>query len=345
MAAWRRQRPKDRSSSSSIHGGSASTSALPSALMHGCRRRSAAARLPASAHEFALTDRDGARLYGCCLIVWEPLEAQSVLLMRPETAEERSRAVYNDLPRSYRPPPPTASWDAERCKWSACTAAGKPYTGETTELIRSAFGSDHKVVITSRAEGEAPEALEQSLEAANHAAEAAVASASRQRRRRARVRRDWPAAQRTLCIPPTPPTRRHRSSSSSNGEPQLKAVPPRRRLLTRLVIDGSNVYAPTALCVLSRHPFLSSLRRWLCELYRRSLSRSALPLERLIGSLLWEAPLPKPTVSVSVMLGRDEIRFCRPAPASELPVGELRLASLVHALQPTGWCASSPPPW
>ena len=323
---------------------SASTSALPSALMHFCLPQGARLRLDCpwpSAHEFALTDRDGARLYGCCLIVWEPLEAQSVLLMRPETAEERSRAVYNDLPRSYRPPPPTASWDAERREWSACTAAGKPCTGETTELIRSAFASDHRVVITSRAEGEAPEALEQALEAADHAAEAAaVASAS------AAAEEE---GEREQGLAGSPADTVHsanaanaanaansRSSSSSNGEPRLKAVPPRRRLLTRLVIDGSNVYAPTALCVLSRHPFLSSLRRWLCELYRRSLSRSSLPLERLIGTLLWEAPLPKPTVSVSVMLGRDEIRFCRPAPASELPVGELRLASLVHALQPDG---------
>ena len=61
-----------------------------------------------------------------------------------------------------------------------------------------------------------------------------------------------------------------------------------------------------------------------------------MPVERLIAQLLWETPLPRPTVSVSLSLGRDEILLARPAPAAHLPVAEVRLGALLHALSPMG---------
>lgn len=99
---------------------------------------------------------------------------------------------------------------------------------------------------------------------------------------------------------------------------------------------GSSIYAPKALCVLSRHPFLTSLRRWLSELYRHSLTGgSGVPLERLIGQLLWECPLPPAGhVSVCLPIGNEEITFVRPAAQRELPVSEQRFSTLLHAISP-----------
>ena len=55
-----------------------------------------------------------------------------------------------------------------------------------------------------------------------------------------------------------------------NGRPMNCAV---------RALHAATLYAPKCLCVLSPHPFHASLRRWLCGLYRHSLSEGDLPLE------------------------------------------------------------------
>ena len=52
----------------------------------------------------------------------------------------------------------------------------------------------------------------------------------------------------------------------------------RRRHTVQLSVAGDGLYVPKCLCVLSRHPFLTSLRMWLCELYRHSLSHAEVRL-------------------------------------------------------------------
>ena len=135
-------------------------------------------------------------------------------------------------------------------------------------------------------------------------------------------------------------------------------------------LDTDRLYAPKCLCVLSSSPFLRSLRAWLCQLYRHSLTLCDVALEQalpgatpprrptalpppaqpssaqstharrapppqLVASLLWECPLPPPGhVSVRVCLPGEDIVFARPAPSHELPRIELGLGSLLHALSP-----------
>ena len=63
---------------------------LPSALPHFCLPQGAQLRVSCpwpTAHDFALTDSGGARLYGCCLTVWEPLAERALLLLRPTTMD------------------------------------------------------------------------------------------------------------------------------------------------------------------------------------------------------------------------------------------------------------------
>ena len=54
-------------------------------------------------------------------------------------------------------------------------------------------------------------------------------------------------------------------------------------------LGEKQLHAPTCLCVLSPAPFFRGLRKWLCMLYRHSLTASTEPVEALVSSLLWEA--------------------------------------------------------
>ena len=76
-----------------------------------------------------------------------------------------------------------------------------------------------------------------------------------------------------------------------------------------------------------------------CARHVRMACLLQVPLEQLVASLLWECPLPRPTVSVSLPLGRERIVFAKPAPGAELPVHELRAPSLLHALPAEGLLA------
>ena len=312
--------------------GNASNAGLPSALPHFCIPQGARLRLECpwpTAHEFALTDQEGSRLYGCCLVVWEPLDNHALLLMRPETTDERlkakekrSHAKTAGATTSRRPTPPMIMWDDVEQAWVDPKTKGGSRAAQEKEkaatALQLAFSGEHRVVIVPR-----PKADHNALEKMVEKAEVVGGFAEEN------------GGSGGIAFDPSEShlrtsTLRSRSFSQQGDE----ARPLRRRWTTSLVINGRGVYAPTALCVLSRHPFLSSLRHWLCELYRHSLSSTDVPLERLIASLLWESPLPRPTVSVSVSLGREEVLFARHAPASELPIRELRMSALLHALTP-----------
>ena len=87
--------------------------------------------------------------------------------------------------------------------------------------------------------------------------------------------------------------------------------------------------------MLSPHPFHASLRRWLCGLYRHSLSEGDLPLEAYVGLLLWECPVPPPGhLTVRLSLAADVIPFALPAPSQQLPLCQVDLGSLLDAFSP-----------
>ena len=100
-------------------------------------------------------------------------------------------------------------------------------------------------------------------------------------------------------------------------------------------LGEKQLHAPTCLCVLSPAPFFRALRKWVCMLYRHSLTASSEPVEALVSSLLWEAPMPAPGhISVQLGLGGEQMTFERPELSRELPEPPLPLGALLHALEP-----------
>ena len=108
---------------------------------------------------------------------------------------------------------------------------------------------------------------------------------------------------------------------------------PDNLLPSQLLIHGRELFVSKSLCVLARFPFLLSLRRWLCQLYRHSLSPSGASLEQLIANLLWATPIPPlGHISVCLQMGGEAIDFWRPAPAQQLPLTQLPLSALLYSL-------------
>jgi hypothetical protein len=91
--------------------------------------------------------------------------------------------------------------------------------------------------------------------------------------------------------------------------------------------DGS-FFGPRALCLVSRWNF-PAFRECLMELYRMSLSPAEVPLERVIGNLVAEVPLPPAgRLVVQHSIGAATVEFCRPPPnrrtsAEGLPMREV----------------------
>ena len=313
-------------------------SSLPSALPHFCLPLGA--RLLGecpwpTAHEFALTDRLGARLYGCCLTVWEPLGGQSLALVQPLTAEQRLRASKPHV-RRHEPPASRVSRASSGVDWTLqSTGAPLAQSGEAgeaaAEALRQAFAETHRVVLldapavgaqdgaSDGAAAVAQDAVAQDEEA-EVIADAALAGLTRERGGGGGWDGEEEEEEETEEAP------------SLDARLDAAAEEVRQSFRTCVVVDGARLYAPKALCVLSHHPFLCSLRQWLCELYRHSLSRTHVPLEELVCSLLWECPLPRPTVTVKLTLGHEAILFTRAAEHLELPVAELRLSALLGSL-------------
>lgn len=73
------------------------------------------------------------------------------------------------------------------------------------------------------------------------------------------------------------------------------------------------LYQPKCLCLVSHWPFMSSFRKWLTQLYRMSLTPSAIPLERFICNFMDEVPAPPAgRVEVHYILADQVISFKRP---------------------------------
>lgn len=76
-------------------------------------------------------------------------------------------------------------------------------------------------------------------------------------------------------------------------------------------------FIPRCLCILSHWPFVSSFKKFLCHIYRLSLSPCSIPLERYISNFLNDVPAPPPgKVEVTYLIGPESVVFRRP-PANE----------------------------
>jgi len=70
--------------------------------------------------------------------------------------------------------------------------------------------------------------------------------------------------------------------------------PDTNAVYTALPADGTNIYAPKVVCVLSKVPFYRAMRRYLRQLYSISLSVMSCPIEYFISSVVGAIPLPVP---------------------------------------------------
>jgi hypothetical protein len=83
--------------------------------------------------------------------------------------------------------------------------------------------------------------------------------------------------------------------------------------MTLSSVTDPEVYAPKSLVILSRWMFLDQFREFLNQLYRISLSPSETPVERYLGNLLFEVPVPPPGISeVHYRIATSRVVFTRP---------------------------------
>jgi pentatricopeptide repeat protein len=96
--------------------------------------------------------------------------------------------------------------------------------------------------------------------------------------------------------------------SSSSGSPSWSATETK-----------CQYFAPKSILIVSREPFFDCFSTYLTELYRASVGRGPIPLERYLSNL-WEAPLPRTSrVNVQLCIGHQRIVFDRP-PADQFPL-------------------------
>ena len=100
----------------------------------------------------------------------------------------------------------------------------------------------------------------------------------------------------------------------------------------RRKLSAPSLWQPVALVLLQRLPLLTLQRRFLCQLYRASLSSAPLPLERYIANIVCEAPLP-PSGEVRVLVSLPEAACAvwRP-PDNRLPLADFSYAALFGAV-------------
>jgi hypothetical protein len=56
--------------------------------------------------------------------------------------------------------------------------------------------------------------------------------------------------------------------------------------------DHMRLYVPRCLCLISEWPFVQSFRKFLCHIYRLSLTPSSIPIERFICNFIDDVPVP-----------------------------------------------------
>jgi DENN (AEX-3) domain/uDENN domain len=73
------------------------------------------------------------------------------------------------------------------------------------------------------------------------------------------------------------------------------------------IVQLDNQFVPLCLCLISHWPFVSSFKSFLCGLYRISVSKSRIPLERIICNFIDEVPSPPAgRVDITYYLGDEE---------------------------------------
>jgi hypothetical protein len=103
--------------------------------------------------------------------------------------------------------------------------------------------------------------------------------------------------------------------------------------ISSVALKQIKFYIPRCLCLLSHWPFVSSFKKFLCHLYRLSLSPCSIPLERYISNFLNDVPAPPPgKVDVTYLIGPDSVIFRRPPSNEPTAWSSLPLSSLFECL-------------
>jgi hypothetical protein len=85
-------------------------------------------------------------------------------------------------------------------------------------------------------------------------------------------------------------------------------------------------YLPRCLCLISQWPFVSSFKKFLCHIYRLSLTPCYLPLERYICNFIDEIPLPRSgKTEISYFIGNEIVHFKHP-PCHEPQVWSMNMS-------------------
>jgi len=93
-----------------------------------------------------------------------------------------------------------------------------------------------------------------------------------------------------------------------------------------VVSEGTRLYIPKVLCILSVYPYVNAFREYLSQLYRLATSTDCMqaPIERYVMNLCMEIPAPPPgAFEVHVSILDSVIRFW--APPAKLPIAYVAL--------------------
>ncbi|OQR91311.1 hypothetical protein THRCLA_09040 [Thraustotheca clavata] len=95
---------------------------------------------------------------------------------------------------------------------------------------------------------------------------------------------------------------------------------------------ATSVFCPKCLIVISHHPFFSSFRHFLQQIYRISLSTAPMPLERYISNLVCEVPMPpQGKIQVQLTLPERTLYLARP-PKNQMPLADFSFRYLFQVL-------------
>ena len=85
--------------------------------------------------------------------------------------------------------------------------------------------------------------------------------------------------------------------------------------LAKPKVDLHSLYVPYCVCLVSYWPFVSSFKKFLCQLYQMSLGPCPIPIERYICNFIDDVPAPPAgRIDVTYFLGDQSISFrCPPA--------------------------------
>ena len=77
-------------------------------------------------------------------------------------------------------------------------------------------------------------------------------------------------------------------------------------------LEEKTLFAPRCICILSKHPYFSTFRECLRELFTAHRSLTSIPMEHYISYLIYDIPLPPPGYSVEFQLHHKKITFSTP---------------------------------